>query len=45
MYQLTNKHYDNLPYFLPELRKDNIYNLDGDPLIDNFSREFVKYRY
>jgi hypothetical protein len=42
-YQLTDKHYSELSYFIPELHQNNLYNLDKDPLIDLYDRElFIK---
>jgi hypothetical protein len=41
MYRLTDNHYDILSYFIPELHEDNIYNLDKDPLIQDFNRNLT----
>jgi hypothetical protein len=41
MYILTDNHYNELSYFIPELHKDNIYNLDKDPLIQDYEKYLV----
>jgi hypothetical protein len=41
MYKLTDNHYNELSYFISELREDNIYNLDDDPLIQDYDRELI----
>jgi hypothetical protein len=44
MYKLTDNHYNKLSYFIPELHKDNLYNLynlDKDQLIQDYDRYLV----
>jgi hypothetical protein len=41
MYKLTNNHYNNLSYFIPELHEDNIYNFYDDILTQDFNKELI----
>jgi hypothetical protein len=41
MYKLTDNHYHNLSYFISDLYQDNIYNLDNDPLIQDYKSDLV----
>jgi hypothetical protein len=41
MYKLTENHYDNLSYLIPELHEDNIYHLNKDPLIQDFNIDII----
>jgi hypothetical protein len=41
MYKLTDNHYHNLSYFISDLHEDNIYNLDNDPLIQDYKRDLI----